>query len=109
MQKYKIVILDNAETIIRKNFYYIAETFENEAAAYAHIIDIYKKIQALSVFPKSHPIYEAYTGQEFRVARVRQYRIFYHVDDKRGIVYIADIMHAHQSPEDSSLPGTNIT
>ena len=102
MRRYKVVILESVEQIIRQNYAYITETFENEVAAYAHTADIYQKIQSLSTFPNSYPVYEDYPGQKFRVMRVRQYRIFYQVDDEHGIVYIVDIMHSHQDP-DSSL------
>ena len=106
MQKYRVVVLDKAEQIIRANFRYLADDFQNEPAAYTHTIDIYKKIKSLEIFPESHPIYEGYTDGSFRVARVRQYRIFYYVEKDSKVVYVVDIMHSHQSSDNLKLPKT---
>ena len=96
MQKYDVMILKSAEETIRKNFEYIAKDLENEPAAYAHTIDIYKKIQALGDFPEIYAPYDEFP--EFRVVRARQYRIFYKVDKEKRTVYVTNIMHSHQDP-----------
>ena len=103
MPKYSIVILESVEKTIRNNFDYIANALGNESAAYAHTADIYRLIMSLETFPERYQIYEGYPNPVFRVARIRQYRIFYQVNKKRKIIYIVDLMHSHQNPEDLDL------
>ena len=103
MRKYNIIISDSAKRIIRKNYDYIAGTYDNETAALVHTIDIYEKIKSLETFPKIHAIYEGRDDMEYRIARVRHYQIFYRVDDEAKAVYVEYVFHSHQNPESLEL------
>ena len=99
MRKYKVVVADSVKNAIRKNFDYIVTAYDNEPAALAHTIDIYKKMKSLEIFPKSHSIYEGRSDREYRIVRVRKYQIFYRIDDASDTVYVEKIYHSHQSVE----------
>ena len=101
IKKYKVVVFDTAKRSIASNYRYISETFDNEPAAFAHTVDIYKEIKKLEYMPKSHKVYEGFVDEikfEYRVVRVRQYLIFYRIDEENLMVYVVDVMHSHQEP-----------
>ena len=98
MTKYDVVILGSVEKLIRKNYRYIAETYDNEAAAIAHTRDIYATIKSLETFPLRCAVRSTSANYEYRAVRAKQYLIFYRVDEKRKMVIVVDLLHSHQNP-----------
>lgn len=105
MESYKIIIMPGAQKAIEDNHKYICESYENEPAAITHTKDIARKIKSLTIFPRAHQVYEGITesNKEYRIARVRQYKIYYTVDEAKKEIHIAAVMHSHQNPESLEL------
>lgn len=103
MQKYRVNILDAAERDLRKNYQYISEILENEPAAHKILVEIWREIDKLKYMPRAHKIYEGPSVLECRMLRVRQYLIFYAIDDDTGIVNIIRVYHSHMNPENIKL------
>ncbi len=97
MQKYKVVISNTAKCSILANHNFISKNLDNESAAFMHTMGIYKEIKKLEHMPNMHKIYEGKTNYKYHVAKIRQYLIFYRVDEGKKVVYVVDVLHSHRN------------
>lgn len=97
IKKYNIIISDTAKRSILSNYRYISDVLENEPAGFEHTANIYREIKKLEYMPRCHKIYSGENlNFECHVARIRQYLIFYKINEAKQTVFIVDVMHSHQ-------------
>ena len=95
---YKVKILAEAENDILRIATYISNELYNPQAANQIVKRLREAASGLKEMPKRHPVYEPYVPlkQTFRKAVVGNYIMFYFIDEKKQIVYVAFVMHQKQ-------------
>jgi len=83
---------------------YIIEEFGNIDFAIEFLQEINELIDMLSKYPKSGIIYEPLSGEllkfTYRLRKVKNYKVFYTLDEENQIVYLAYIFHQKQNIEE---------
>lgn len=97
--KYKIEITQEAERDFENIFTYISETLCNRKAAISMISLLDKNIRVLKDMPNSYPTAkDTYLKKMgIRFFAVKNYIVFYTVDDEEGKVYIVRILYGRRN------------
>jgi len=90
-------LTDKAKADLADIVNYLNKFSPGTATKYAKLI--YKKMNALDVFPNAHPFVRNERLRELgmRWTSARNYTIFFCVDEKKSVVYIEHIMYARCS------------
>lgn len=99
--KYKIEWLSTALEDLKETVSYISNELKNPTAAEDLAKEVVAQIESLSEFPYSAPHYEPIKPlkHEYRKLLVKNYFVFYWVDDKKKTVEIARIIYARRDLE----------
>lgn len=95
MMNYKIVILPIAIEDMTNIVYYISHILKNETAANKLAKNFKKQINNLSLFPNSNPEYilSENLRNKYRTLKVKNYIIFYTINEEEKIVTITRIIY----------------
>ena len=96
---YQIHFLENALEDLKEIVTYIAHTLGNPLAAEKLSKEILSQINNLVTFPYQCPVYRTLypLSHEFRRLRVKNYFIFYWVEEKNQQVIIARVIYARRN------------
>lgn len=95
MKKYIINYGDGAKRDILSIIDYIETKHDDSFNATKVAINIYRKCESLSLFPKAFPVHREWsTKKEYRAVHVKGYTIIYYVDDKKKTVNIIAIVNS---------------
>ena len=97
--KYKIEITQEAEKDFENIFTYISETLCNKQAALRMISLLDKNIRSLTDMPNSYPkVKDMYLKKMgLRFITVKNYIVFYTVEDEERKVYIVRILYGKRN------------
>ena len=92
---YILKFLDIAKKDVVEIVYYISNNLKNKTAAYKFIEKYNKELDNITLFPYGSPIYKSTRklDNEYRCSRVKNYLIFYLVDEKKKEITIARILY----------------
>ena len=92
---YTFIVSPSAEENIDKIIRYISIDLENRKAASALIESFYKKIHDIIAFPYSYPIFnnEYLIQKGIRKAKIKNFNIFYVINEEEKEIIIMEIMH----------------
>ncbi len=93
--RYRLVITVPAIEDMRQVAHYISHRLHNKIAAKNLMLDARKAIRSLSDIPKRHPLVNemALAAQGLRLFTVRNYLLFYIVDDENSAVHIVRFLY----------------
>lgn len=96
---YEIRFLENALEDLKGIASYIAYTLSNPIAAEKLSKEILSQIDNLTNFPYQWPVYHALypLSHEFRRLRVKNYFVFYWVEEEKREVTIARVIYARRN------------
>lgn len=96
---YTIEYLPLALEDLKEIVYYIAHTLKNPTAAENLGQEIIKKINLLADFPYSSPSHKSMKSlsHEYRKLPVKNYFIFYWINEEKRIVTIARVIYARRN------------
>lgn len=95
-RKYKIKYLPEAYDSIIKTITYIKEIIGNVKAANSLIDEFDKAIKSLELEPYVNPLYLSIKSlkQEYRKLIIKNYILFYWIDEKNKVITISDFVYA---------------
>ena len=98
---YKVKVSDKANADILNITTYIVNELKNVPAAIKLRQSIEKSKSTLEVFPYSRAVYFRHPTlkREYHGFNVRNYVMFYYIDDENGLVVISRVYHSKQSHE----------
>ena len=96
MSRYKFLVLPSCQKNMQEMKHYIADVLCNPSAAYSCIDEIERKIVSLADMPKMFKLVddEPWHSRGIRRMRVRNFFVYYRIDDSANIVYILNIIYA---------------
>ncbi len=90
---YSVEYLPLADNDIDEIFNYILNVLKNKAAAHKLKIELIKIIEKITIFPYGSPIYNGNLKYEYRREMVKNFLIFYVVDEKNRKIIISRILY----------------
>lgn len=92
---YKLEFLSLAKNDMDNIIYYISHELKNKSAALSLANEFINQANNILMFPKSNPIYMSFnkSKNEYRVNRVKNFLMFYIIDDKKKIITIARVIY----------------
>lgn len=99
--KFKVIMMSLAQENLRDIRRYITAELNNPNSARKICGEVTKRIKALADMPLIYPIYdvEPWKSRGIRHFTVRNYIVYYKVDDALKTVFILKIAHGRQCPE----------
>lgn len=96
---YQIHFLENALEDLKEIVSYIAHTLRNPLTAEKLSKEILSQINNLAIFPYQCPAYQPLypLSHEFRRLRVKNYFIFYWIEEDKHEVIIARVIYARRN------------
>lgn len=109
MSSYKFLVLPSCQKSMQELKHYIADVLCNPSAAYSCIDEIERKIVGLADMPKMFKLVddEPWHSRGIRRMRVRNFFVYYRVDDSANMVYVLNITYAKRSQK-KALDETDI-
>lgn len=98
---YRLEFLPAARSDLIELVRYISRELKNPAAADALALELIGEAEKLSEFPYANPAHRTLRPlkREYRRARVKNYYLFYFVDEQRKTVTVARVIHARRNAE----------
>lgn len=95
MTEYKVITLPLAEKDIADQTDYIAFELQSPETAVNIVRGLKKIIHSLSLFPQSHELDEdeELAGYGIRKTYYKNYKIYFHIDERKQAVYILRVFH----------------
>lgn len=92
---YQILYLETAKKDIDDIVYYITHDLKNYTAARDFVQKLLKEVNNIKEFPYSNAVYESFKTLEnqYRKCQVKNYLIFYLVDEQEKIVIISRVIY----------------
>lgn len=99
MNKYSIILSDNAKYDIDSSFEYIFYNLKNPNAAINFKNNIIAKMKSLQYMPSRNPVIERqkYNAKDVHKALLDNYLILYIIDDEKYIVNIIRVAHSRRA------------
>lgn len=93
---YRALLLPSAQNDLIDIVHYVADVLQNQQTAYKLADEIINATEILADFPYAYPAYipMRQTKKEYRKMRVRNYLLFYVVDETEKIVTIYRVVYA---------------
>ena len=92
---YSILFLPIAKKDINDILFYMSIILKNKKASQSFMKEFIKKINSLLVFPYGEPVYD-YDNKlhyEYRCLRVKNYLLFYVIDESKKTITISRILY----------------
>lgn len=95
MKQYTVIITPYAETALNELDDYITYELYAPETAIRYVDYIKSAILSLYTSPKRHPIMndEPWHSREVRRMNIKNFAVFYFVDDKNDEVYVLDVIY----------------
>lgn len=99
MEKYKIIVSETFHKELRNIIYYISHKLDSKFTASELLSEIEKTISDLSFFPYRHElVQDSYLHKKgFRKTIIKNYIVFYKIEEPDKTVNIHRILHAKQN------------
>ena len=92
--QYQIVFTKTAKRDLWEITYYISIVLQNKSASKNLRVKIYDKAYQVGTFPYANSVYEnKHIKYQYRSFRVKNYRLFYIIDEKQKEILIMRIMY----------------
>lgn len=98
---YDLQYLPSARKDMVEAVRYISETLHNPTAAEQLAVELIEAGDSISAFPYAAPVHMPIRPlkREYRKLRVRNYLMFYWVDEERKLVTVARVIYARRNYE----------
>lgn len=98
---YRLEFLKIAKEDMSSIVYYISHELKNKNAAYHLVNDFEKEMNLISNFPYSNPEYIPFhtLKYKYRVSKVKNYIIFYVINEQEKLITVARILYGKRSME----------
>lgn len=94
MKKYKVIVSNPAKKDIRDIYSYISNDLFSPEDASNLIRLIEKNIRSLDVMPERFRKYEKYKNKNIRICKVKNYLIFYDVNNDKDRVEVTRVLYS---------------
>lgn len=98
---YSVKFSRTARERLDENTRYLTEELHLTSSVVSMYDDLESKLNVLRQFPRAYAIDEEVceaTGHTVRSARVRSFRLLYHVDDEKGVVLVFSVRFCSEDP-----------